>query len=79
MTAERIERRSRAAPPTGPARDSPVVRCGHTLIPAGLAGRRRLVKLSIESGHAATATTAMSAAITVTGMARAAGARFAVS
>ena len=60
MTAGRIEPRLEAAFTAGPERDSPIVRCSHTLIPAGLAGWRRLAKLSIESGDAAAATIAMS-------------------
>jgi hypothetical protein len=79
MTVDRIGHRIRAALPAGPERDSPVIRCSHTLIPAGLAGRRRLAKLSIESGHAAAAAIAVSAAIAVTGTGRGAGAPSAVA
>ena len=74
MTVDRIGHRIRAALPAGPERDSPAIRCSHTLIPAGLAGRRRLAKLSINSGHAATAAITESAAVAATGMARGAGA-----
>jgi hypothetical protein len=78
MTMDRTGHRIRAALPAAPEPDSPVIRCSQTLIPAGLAGRRRLAKLSIKSGHAATTAIASSAAFAVTGLARGAGAPSAV-
>ena len=79
MTVVGIAQRTRAAsPPAGPGRDSPVVRCSHTLIRAGLAGGHRTAKLSLEPGHAAAAI-AVPVASAVSGWAQDAGGRAAGS